>query len=106
MLLDNPYQKQDIDAVINILHTAMNTRKHIIRISGEDKPAMSVIARLMKLNKESIMYAIKMFSEKKERIKNPTAYMLTILYNAPEQYHLDIQNQVNHDMANGFIGIR
>lgn len=44
MLSDNPYQKQDIDSVINILHTAMNTRKPVIRIAGEDKPAMTVIA--------------------------------------------------------------
>jgi len=33
-------------------------------------------------------------------VRNPTSYMLTILYNAPEQYHLDIQNQVSHNMAN------
>ena len=100
MVLDYPLQQNDIDSVMSILYTAMNTTKPTIRISGEDKPAMVVIGKLMKLHKESIMYAIKQFSEQTERIKNPTAYMLTILYNAPEQFNLDIQNQVSHDMAN------
>lgn len=100
MILDYPLQQNDIDSVMSILYTAMNTTKTTIRISGEDKPAMVVIGKLMKLHKESIMYAIKQFSEQTERIKNPTAYMLTILYNAPEQFNLDIQNQVSHDMVN------
>ncbi len=96
---DYPLQQNDIDSVMSILYTAMNTTKSTIRIAGEDKPTMVVIGKLMKLHKESIMYAIEMFSKQTERIKNPTAYMLTILYNAPEQFNLDIQNRVSHDMG-------
>lgn len=99
MIQDNPYRQQDIDSVMNILYTTMNTTKTTIRIAGEDKPTMVVISKLMKLHNESIIYAIEKFSEQTERIKNPTSYMLTILYNAPEQFNLDIQNQVSHDMA-------
>lgn len=99
MIHDNPYRQQDIDSVMDILHTAMNTTKPTIRISREDKPTMVVIGKLMKLDKDSIMYAIGKFSEQTERIKNPTAYMLTILYSAPEQFNLDLQNLVKHDMA-------
>lgn len=100
MVLDYPLQQNDIDSIMSILYTTMNTTKSTIHISGEEKPSMVVIGKLMKLHKESIMYAIKQFSEQTERIKNPTAYMLTILYNAPEQFNLDIQNRVSHDMAN------
>lgn len=99
MVNDNPYEKQEIDSVMGILYNAMNTTKPTIRIFSEDRPAMAVIGKLMKLDKDSIMYAIKKFSEQTERITNPTAYMLTILYTAPEQYNLDIQNQVSHNMA-------
>ena len=53
----------------------------------------------MKLHHETIMYAIERYHKQTERIKNPTSYMLTILYSAPEQFNLDIQNQVSHDMA-------
>lgn len=99
MLQENPYRKNDIEVAMSVLYTAMNTTKATIRVAGEDKPTMIIISKLMKLDKESIMYALDRFSEQTERIKNPTSYLLTILYFAPEQFHLDIQNQVSHDMA-------
>jgi len=104
MVYDNPYLQPDIDSVMDILHTAMNTAKPTIRVAGEDRPSMVVIGKLMKLDKESIIYAVGKYREQTERIKNPTSYMLTILYNAPEQYNLDIQNQVSHDMAHWDMG--
>ena len=99
MIQDNPYRQQDIDSVMNILYTTMNTTKATIRISGEDKPSMVVIGKLMKLSYSEIIYAIKKYQEQTERIKNPTSYMLTLLYNAEEQMNLDITNQVSHNMA-------
>lgn len=98
MVSDNPFAKNDIDSVMDILHTNLNTTKKTIRIGGEDKPAMVVISKLMKLTYSEIMYAIDKFKEQTDRIKNPTAYMLTLLYNSKEQMNLDISNQVQHDM--------
>lgn len=98
MLIDRPAYKTDIDAVINILYDTLNTTKDTIRVQGEDKPAAVVISKLMKLDYLEIMYAIDKFSKQTERIKNPPAYMLTLLYNAKEQMNLDICNQVQHDM--------
>ena len=98
MVSDNPFAKNDIDSVMNILYTNLNTTKKTIRIGGEDKPAMVVISKLMKLTYSEIMYAIDKFKEQTDRIKNPTAYMLTLLYNSKEQMNLDITNQVQHDM--------
>ena len=99
MIQDNPYRQQDIDSVMNILYTTMNTTKTTIRIAGEDKPSMVVVGKLMKLSYSEIMYAIEKYQEQTERIKNPTSYMLTLLYNSKEQMNLDITNQVSHDMA-------
>ena len=98
MVNDNPFSKNDIDSVMDILHTYLNTTKKTIRIGGDDKPAMVVISKLMKLTYSEIMYAIDKFKEQTDRIKNPTAYMLTLLYNSKEQMNLDITNQVQHDM--------
>ena len=97
---DKPLWQKDIDSVFSILHTALNTTKETIRVGGEDKPTMVVIGKLMKLDYSEIMYCIEKYSEQTERIKNPTAYMLTLLYNAKEQMNLDISNQVQHDMYN------
>lgn len=97
---DKPLWQKDIDSVFSILHTALNTTKETIRVGGDDKPTMIVIGKLMKLDYSEIMYCIEKYSEQTERIKNPTAYMLTLLYNAKEQMNLDISNQVQHDMYN------
>lgn len=99
MVSDNPYREEDIDSVMDILHTAMNTTKGTVRVAGEDKPTNVVIGKLMKLDKDSIIYAINKFSEQTERVRNPASYMLTVLYTAPEQFRLDINNQVRHNMA-------
>ena len=95
---DKPLWQKDIDSVFSILHTALNTTKETIRVGGEDKPTMIVIGKLMKLDYSEIMYCIEKYSEQTERIKNPTAYMLTLLYTAKEQMNIDISNQVQHDM--------
>lgn len=99
MVQDSPYQKEGIDSVMEILYTTMNTKKDTIRIKGEDRPSMAVIGRLMKLNKDSILYALEKFSAQTDRIKNPASYMLSILYHAPEQFELDIRNQASHDLS-------
>lgn len=100
MLADRPAYKTDVDAVIDILYDTLNTTKETIRVQGEDRPATVVISKLMKLYYADIFYAIEKFNEQTERIKNPKAYMLTLLYGAREQSALDISNQVKHDMAN------
>ena len=97
---DKPLWQNDIDSVFSILHTALNTTKETIRVGGEDMPTKVVIDKLKKLDYSEIMYCIEKYNEQTERIKNPTAYMLTLLYNAKEQMNLDISNQVQHDMYN------
>jgi len=98
MLIDRPHMRDNIDSVINVLHNALNTTKDTIRIAGEDKPAMVVVGKLMKIDKDCIIYAIEKYQEQTDRIKNPTGYMLTLLYNSREQMNLDITNQVQYNM--------
>ena len=97
---DKPLWQKDIDSVFSILHTALNTTKETIRVDREDMPTKVVIDKLKKLDYSEIMYCIEKYNEQTDRIKNPTAYMLTLLYNAKEQMNLDISNQVQHDMYN------
>lgn len=88
----------DLDAVMDILYDTLNSTKPTIRVSGENKPAMVVISKLMKLTYEEILYSIRKFNERTDRIGNPRAYMVTILYTAKEQMALDVTNQVQHDL--------
>ena len=97
----SPLCKADVDSVMDILHDTLNTTKPTITVNGDSKPNRVVIGALMKLDEEAILYAIKQFEKQsaEQRIKNPKAYMLTILYNAATGgFNLDIKNQVAYDM--------
>lgn len=96
ILLDYPNYKTDVSTVENILYDVMNTSKPTVRIAGEDKPTMIVIGKLMKLDKDLIVYAIEKYHEHKGEINNPISYMRTILYNAPEQFDLEVRNRINN----------
>lgn len=88
----NPSIKKDIDIIFNLLYDTLNTQKLTIRVNGEDKERNVVIGKLMKLQFEDFPYAIKKYHEQTGRIKNVKAYLLTILYHAREQSHLDMMN--------------
>ncbi len=103
MVYDEPTKQSDIDTVIEILHSALNTTKPTIRIEGQAKSTKIVISKLLKLDKDCLLYAIDKFKEQTGRIKNPTSYMLTLLYNSKEQMNLDTANRVQYDMYNSAI---
>lgn len=92
------YGTDDLDSVMDIIYDALNTTKDTIRINGEEKPAAVVRSKLLKLDATDIEYAIAKFRSVTDRIKNPKAYMLTILYGAKEQRSLDVTNDVSHDL--------
>lgn len=97
IIVQYPKKQTDIDIVFDILYDALNTQKQTIRVNGEDKPRMVVIGKLMKLQSYDIIYAIEKYHEQTERIKNVKAYLLTILYHAREQSHLDLMNLGHHN---------
>ena len=99
LIIQYPKKKTDIDVIFDILYDTLNSTKQYIRVGGEDKPAMVVIGKLMKLDYSDISYSINKYHEQTKRIKNVKNYLLTILYNSKEQQHLDIMNlgHVNHD---------
>lgn len=99
LIIQYPKKKTDIDIVFDILYDTLNSTKQYIWVGGEDKPAMVVIGKLMKLDYSDLVYSIDKYHEQTERIKNVKSYLLTIMYNSKEQQHLDIMNlgHVNHD---------
>lgn len=100
MVNDHPELQDHIDSVMEILYTTLNSTKKSIRIGGESRPTLTVIGKLMKLGYSEILYCIRKYTGQTVRIKNSTAYMLTLLYGAKEQMNLDLTNQVQHDLAN------
>lgn len=99
-ILINDYSdmKKDIDSVMSILYDALNSSNKMMKIMGEQKPAIVVQSKLLRLKYEHILYGIKKFESVTQKIKNPTVYMLSILYQAEEQMNLDFKNQINCTM--------
>lgn len=100
LIARNPLSRADVDSVMDILHDTLNTTKPTITVNGDRKPSGVVTGALMKLDEDVILYAIEQFEKQSggQRIKNPKAYMLTILYNAVTGgFNLDLKNQVEYD---------
>lgn len=105
LIHDHEELRTDVDVVMGILYDVLNTNRDAIRVSGQDRPAMVVIGKLMKLGYAEILYSIRQFNSVTDRIKNPRAYMLSILYGAKEQMTLDVRNQVQHELYGDNNGV-
>lgn len=88
----------DVEMAMDILYDAVNTTKKTIRVNREDKPSEVVSSRLLKLQCMDIMYAIEQYHKQTTEIRYQKAYMLSVLYDARGQGHLDYSNQVQHDL--------
>lgn len=92
LIIQYPAKQTDIDVVFDILYDTLNSTKQTIRISGENKPSMIVISKLMKLQPDDLIYSIDKYHEQTDRINNVKGYLLTMLYNSREQQYLDVMN--------------
>lgn len=92
IIIQYPDKQTDIDIVFDILYDTLNSTKPTVRINGQEKQTMVVIGKLKKLEPDDLVYAVTKFHEQTDRIKNVKAYLLTVLYHAKDQYHLDLMN--------------
>ena len=98
-----PYDKEVLESILEILVETVCSKRKLIRVAGDDKPAEVVRSRLMKLNSEHICYVLDCFKDNTTKIRNPKQYALAALYNAPVTMDIKIDADVRHDMASGLI---
>lgn len=103
LLLEYPYDKEQLDEVLTLLVDTCTTGVKTIRISGDDKPADVVRSQLMKLNQFHIGYVMKCMNENGTKIRNIKQYLLAALYNAPFTMGHYYRAWVNNDIAEGRI---
>ena len=78
----------------------ISTKRKLLRVAGDDKPAEVVRTRFMKLNADHIRFVLKCLAESTAPVRNMKQYLLAALYNAPTTMQLYYQNQTNHDLSN------
>lgn len=97
----HPDDEDTIYQIIDLLVDTCCTKRKMLRIAGDDKPAEVVCSRLKKLNADHIRFVLKCLAENTAPIRNMKQYLLASLYNAPTTMNLYYQNQTNHDLARG-----
>lgn len=98
MVFLHPEMQAEIDACVGIMQTVMESDKETLRVAGKNVPAQQVKDKIWRLDAELIVYAIQKYREaagQAGEIKDATAYMLTILWNAENQYSLEIANKIH-----------
>ena len=94
-----PDDEDTIYQIVDLLVDICATKRKMLHIAGDDKPAEVVRSRFMKLNADHICFVLKRLAENSSPIRNMKQYLLASLYNAPTTMQLSYQNQTNHDLA-------
>lgn len=95
---DNPSRTEMIDEIREILTDACCSRKKLIRVCGDDKPAEIVRSRFMKLDRGHIQFVLDGMARNTTKVRNIKQYMLTSLYNAQITIDSHYLTEVNHDL--------
>ena len=94
-----PDDEDIIYQIVDLLVDTCATKRKMLHIAGDNKPAEVVRSRFMKLNADHIRFVLKCLAENSNPIRNMKQYLLASLYNAPTTMQLSYQNQTNHDLA-------
>ena len=100
----HPDDEDTIYQIVDLLVDTCSTKRKMLRIAGDDKPAEVVRGRLKKLNADHIRFVLGCLSETTVPVRNMKQYLLASLYNAPTTMSLYYQNKTNHDFARGSPG--
>ena len=79
LVSDKPQYKLHINLAFQILYEALSSDEKIIKIKGVGQKAEFVQAKLLNLKPEEILCVVERYSQLDE-VKNPEAYMLSMLY--------------------------
>ena len=96
-----PDDEDTIYQIVDLLVDTCSTKRKMLRIAGDDKPAEVVRSRLKKLNADHICFVLGCLAENTASVRNMKQYLLAMLYNAPTTMNLYYQNKTNHDFARG-----
>ena len=99
LLRDHPYDADLIDGYVELMAEVCCTRRETVRVNQEDVPAPVVCGRLLKLEREHILYVMESMQRNTTQVANIRAYTLSALYNAPVTIVQYYASQVSHDMA-------
>ena len=96
-----PDDEDTIYQIVDLLVDTCATKRKMLRIAGDDRPAEVVRSRLKKLNADHLRFVLGSLAENTAPVRNMKQYLLAMLYNAPTTMNLYYQNKTNHDFSCG-----
>lgn len=97
LLQENPFEKEIILGILELIVDVLCSSRQTIRIAGDDKPAEVVKSRFMKLDHSHMEYILHCLHENTTKVRNMKQYLLATLYNAPTTISPYYQAWVNND---------
>lgn len=83
---------EDKEAILAVIHTAVNSSKEYLRVNSTSIHRDRVTAKLLKLSPLELEFVMEQYHKQQTNIVNPSGYLLTQLFRAKEQYHLYLMN--------------
>lgn len=99
----HPYDRDTLDAIMELIVDTVCTNRKMIRIASDDKPAEVVKSKFMKLDSEHISFVLDCIKKNTTDVRNTKQYLLATIYNAPLTISSYYDFWVQHDMAEGKI---
>ena len=87
-----------VDEVVNIMAEVMTIPRPKYKIEGDFVEYDAVLNNLKKITAEQLEVCLLAYSRQRQRIRNPKAYWISVLYNIPLTSNIVLQNMVNSDM--------
>ena len=98
LIASYPDDEDMLREMLELLVETVCSRRKLIRIAGDDKPAEVVKARLLKLDGDHLRFVLMCLKENTTRVRNMRQYLLAALYNAPLTMSNYYTARVQHDM--------
>ena len=98
LIASHPDDEDMLREMLELLVDTVCSRRKLIRIAGDDKPAEVVKARLLKLDGDHLRFVLMCLKENSTLVRNMRQYLLAALYNAPMTMHNSYAARVQHDL--------
>ena len=98
-----PYDRETLDAIMDLMLDVVCSKRRTIRIAGDDKPVSVVKSQFLKINSMHLEYVMDCMKKNPAKVRNIKQYLLAAIYNAPLTMQSYYQAWVNNDMAEGRI---
>ena len=89
LLENNPYDRDTIAEIMELLLDTICSKRQYIRIAGDDKPREVVKSQFLKLNCTHIEYVLSSFKENASKVRNIKQYLLSYLKPHEQEQFLD-----------------